>query len=607
MGELQVPKFSFSFSSQQERNIQRIMHKIWCFCRGKSSVDTRSIDFAEGIGTPYVPETAALGEASGQELVDAIFLHGKSRSTERKGGIHCGVREGGEGRYSELSLPSRRRINGKPGAQLDLVAEKLGEQEDPRSIRDGSLAGDKAGLAEAEQCLRPERPLDQTRKSKTGSLLDLALSSNSSEGLQTAQVEVAEDRSDTSCSQGPLVGHGNQSNGSPGSRHLASQNVERGPLETVGSAVSRLSSTSTVSDANRHQGSCLAKSIPSLDLSQVRRTGSYCANVFSEMSAAMGHIVNDTPRKLQQWQIDLNLRWVGEDDDDLVAEVRLTDDPTPRTQRIGEILSNQNPPVLSTGHTGEVESADEDESGTPGLGGVPKNIVDAVDRFLFVLKTPAPHRRPAPETRKPLQAAPHRQNNNALDPESAPHEIQDDIADVQAMRSVMMKRENTVSTHTRQPSSLRRQVILDDMKTQLSRLGSLLGSTTGSKGAGQDGRTQVACDMDLEKAILEDVRLEVMRLEEELTHMGRSIERPPLSKNASGEAPKKAARDSPQQAKPGKQDGRLNKDKNQSIHAARPGNGRRNVPRRVSKQKSQSKMSPKNSKLPRFPQQPCSN
>ncbi|GMH40874.1 hypothetical protein BSKO_08778 [Bryopsis sp. KO-2023] len=517
------------------------MHKFLCLCRGKHAVDTRSIDFGEGAIQPtYLPgpHPTSLAELVHEESVQGRFPDGTMLShekPERGRGVNCGIKEDRRSKVG-TGRSQRRRTVGHSGARS---SEKLDQEMNARRSRHPSrsrgasggsqnqnhmipLSSDEFLVSDADLYLLPQnRDGGHGVHGKNLASFDMAISSDSSQGLTSALVDwrSSDDLSDTSCSGRALTSMGNQSDMSSMRHSAASRRVGK---RSMASTDPQLSVSSLLSDNHTHwhkarEADGSTQGVPALDLSRVRRTGSYCSKVMGGTSVVTGLSVsvNDTPRHLQQWQIDLNLRWVGEDDDDLVAEVRLTDDPTPRAPGIGPITSDQNPPVLSTRQNVGSEAFYGDGRVTPRAGSVPKGIMDVVDRFLFALQTPAPHKHPTPETRKPLRPSPQRQNK-VLDPASAPHELQDDIADVEAMRIVMGQGGREGASHNRQPSSLRRKVVLDDMKSQLGRLGDLL--TSGELPRFSDDAAN-PCPLDLEKAILEDVRLEVMRLEEELVRV----------------------------------------------------------------------------------------
>eukprot|EP00803_Ostreobium_quekettii_P001734 evm.model.scf_2548.1 EVM.evm.TU.scf_2548.1 scf_2548:4774-8621(-) len=236
------------------------------------------------------------------------------------------------------------------------------------------------------------------------------------------------------------------------------------------------------------------------------------------------HLLEMTPRSLERWQLDLKLLWIGEEDDDLVAEVRHgsscimgkpTMPPVSEEDEAGggkgsRAMSPINSPVSSPIQTRSKScclnddairacnlavDVEEDSREDPmdGVEGQEQNIspaIEAVNRVLQELKN----------------GTPRKGKNVSFDDGSSETGAEREVVSADSLMSMKKNRKRSV---------------LEGVKAQLQKLTHLLASSgplSLPAGTEEDSNGRA----ELEWAILDDVRREVERLELEMGGAGDS-------------------------------------------------------------------------------------
>ena len=272
-------------------------------------------------------------------------------------------------------------------------------------------------------------------------------------------------------------------------------------------------------------------SLPDLNLGRVDSSGSTTQDAGDSLSAlakSWPGIPDMTPRSLERWRLDLKLIWMGEDDDDLVAEVRNGSScvfsspkmpPVPEEDEAGEsadCTSPVNSPVhspvpLPTSDIGDASQtrepnrsamatdriAGERTEGMEGAMGQGKerhgDVLDVVDRMLLQLKATTPRAEPS---------------------SARGNESQGCMAEVlQPVHTGVHA--STAKVTTAGSNASRKKVILSGVKAQLEKLGTLVASNAACVSP-KDPGTEPGRSIELEWAILQNVWKEVARLEKEL-------------------------------------------------------------------------------------------
>lgn len=287
--------------------------------------------------------------------------------------------------------------------------------------------------------------------------------------------------------------------------------------------------------------------LPALNLDQLgckRSRSQESIDRFSISPKNWPNIPDLTPRTLQRWELDLKLIWMGEDEDDLVAEVRHGSSSvfgTPRMPPVpeddeasdsGQCSSPVNMAVASPAPACaadcEAPSCDGEDTRHANLRGMnlrvednagevvdaaDNGVLDIVDRMLLQLNG---------NTSKAGKAA------------VGNHDCGGPLVEETSQPDTTNTQERTAEDSLKWKSACRKKAILSSVKSQLEQLKELVTSNVANalpNGTGCEPNRRT----ELERAILQDVHREVALLEKELTTSSKpqsSVENRILNANA---------------------------------------------------------------------------